>query len=81
MPAASKDASTRVSTLVFFHAHPDDESISTGGTMALAAAAGHRVVLVTATRGEAGEYPEGFLADGETLGDRRTAELEQAAGV
>ena len=31
-----------MATLVCFHAHPDDESIATGGTMALAAAAGHR---------------------------------------
>ena len=30
-------------TLVSFHAHPDDESLLTGGTLALAAAAGHRV--------------------------------------
>jgi LmbE family N-acetylglucosaminyl deacetylase len=43
-----------VSTVVFFHAHPDDEAIFTGGTMALLAEAGHRVVLVVATRGELG---------------------------
>ena len=41
-------------TLVAFHAHPDDESLLTGGTLALAAAAGHRVVLVVATEGEQG---------------------------
>ncbi|MGH2790454.1 MAG: PIG-L deacetylase family protein, partial [Actinomycetota bacterium] len=35
-----------MSTAVFFHAHPDDEAIATGGTMALMADAGHRVVLV-----------------------------------
>ena len=35
-----------VSTLVCFHAHPDDESIQTGGTLAKLSAAGHRVVLV-----------------------------------
>ncbi|MDQ1421080.1 MAG: hypothetical protein QOJ52_3042, partial [Acidimicrobiaceae bacterium] len=35
-------------TAVFFHAHPDDECILTGGTMAKLAAEGHRVVLVTA---------------------------------
>ena len=39
-------------TVVFFHAHPDDEAIFTGGTMALLAAAGWRVVLVVATAGE-----------------------------
>ena len=41
-------------TVVFFHAHPDDEAIFTGGTMALLAAAGWRVVLVVATAGEQG---------------------------
>jgi LmbE family N-acetylglucosaminyl deacetylase len=41
-------------TVVAFHAHPDDESLLTGGTLARAAAEGHRVVLVTATLGEAG---------------------------
>jgi LmbE family N-acetylglucosaminyl deacetylase len=68
-----------MATVVFFHAHPDDESILTGGTMSKLAAAGHRVVLVTATRGEHGEVAEGVLADGETLGERRTIELEASA--
>lgn len=70
-----------VATLLCLHAHPDDEAIATGGLMAAAAADGHRVVLVTATRGEHGEYPEGFLAAGEELGDRRVRELEAAAEV
>jgi LmbE family N-acetylglucosaminyl deacetylase len=42
-------------TLLLVHAHPDDESIATGGVMAKAHAEGRRVVLVTATRGEVGE--------------------------
>jgi LmbE family N-acetylglucosaminyl deacetylase len=37
------------------HAHPDDECITTGGIMLRAHLDGHRVVLVTATRGEEGE--------------------------
>ncbi|MFC5182813.1 PIG-L deacetylase family protein [Actinomadura harenae] len=41
-------------TCVFFHAHPDDESLLTAGTMARLAAEGHRVVLVVATAGERG---------------------------
>ncbi len=66
-------------TLVCFHAHPDDESIATAGTMAKAAAAGHRVVLVVATRGEHGEIVPNVLADGEQLGLRRTAETYASA--
>ena len=60
-------------TLVCFHAHPDDEVIGTGGTIARAAAEGHRVVLVVATNGEWGERPDD-LAEGETLVHRRQAE-------
>ena len=41
-------------TVVFFHAHPDDEALLTSGTMATLSAQGHRVVLVVATAGEAG---------------------------
>jgi len=70
-----------VGTLVTFHAHPDDEAIACGGTMALAAAAGHRVVLVTATSGECGEVADGVLAPGETLGERRQKELAEAAAI
>jgi LmbE family N-acetylglucosaminyl deacetylase len=70
-----------MATLVFFHAHPDDESILTGGSMAKAAAEGHRVVLVVATRGDHGEVPDGFLAPGEQLGVRRIAETFASADV
>jgi LmbE family N-acetylglucosaminyl deacetylase len=70
-----------MATLVCFHAHPDDEAIGTGGTIAKAAKDGHRVVLVTATRGEHGEYPEGFLEPGETLAQRREKEMADAAKV
>ena len=70
-----------MATLVTFHAHPDDEAIACGGTMARAAAAGHRVVLVTATAGECGEVADGILAPGETLGERRQRELAEAAAI
>ena len=70
-----------MSTLVVFHAHPDDEAIATGGTMAKAAAAGHRVVLVVATRGERGEVAEGYLEPGEELWQRRVEETHAAAAV
>jgi len=70
-----------MATAVFFHAHPDDEAIATGGSMALLAGAGHRVVLVTATRGELGEVPDGILGPGETLAQRRATELARACEV
>ena len=69
-----------MTTLVCFHAHPDDESITTGGTIARAVAEGHRAVLVVATRGECGEVPED-LAEDETLADRRVAETMRSAAV
>ncbi len=68
-----------MATVTFFHAHPDDEAIATGGTMAAMADQGHRVVLVTATGGELGEVPDGLLRPGETLAERRAAELTEAA--
>jgi LmbE family N-acetylglucosaminyl deacetylase len=68
-----------MATLVCFHAHPDDEAIATGGVMAQAAAGGHRVVLIVATRGEQGEVVEGVLRPGEPLHERRVIETEAAA--
>jgi LmbE family N-acetylglucosaminyl deacetylase len=68
-------------TLVSFHAHPDDEAILVGGTLALAADAGHRVVLVFATRGDLGEVDDGVLAPDEALADRRETEARAAADV
>jgi LmbE family N-acetylglucosaminyl deacetylase len=68
-------------TLMTVHAHPDDESIGTGGSMAKAVAAGQRVVLVTCTRGEMGEIvvPDMDTADNHRrLGELRAAELERA---
>jgi LmbE family N-acetylglucosaminyl deacetylase len=71
-------------TLMTVHAHPDDESIGTGGAMAKAVADGHRVVLVTCTRGELGEI---VVSDMDTpdnhrrLGEIRAGELERAMGV
>jgi LmbE family N-acetylglucosaminyl deacetylase len=69
-----------VATIVFLHAHPDDESSLTAGSMARASAEGHRVVAVFATGGEHGEVPDD-LAEGESLGDRRRAEAEASAAA
>jgi LmbE family N-acetylglucosaminyl deacetylase len=70
-----------MATLVSFHAHPDDECISCGGIIRKAYEQGHRVVLVVATRGECGEVPEGFLAAGEELWQRRVAETQASAEI
>jgi hypothetical protein len=69
-------------TLLLVHAHPDDESISTGGVMMKAKKDGHRVVLVTATRGEAGEI-HNMDADSTRprLGEVRTEEMRRAAEI
>jgi LmbE family N-acetylglucosaminyl deacetylase len=67
-----------VHTLVTFHAHPDDEALLTAGTMARAAAAGHRVVLVLATDGAAGLAAAGF-GTGGALAARRRSEAAAAA--
>ena len=60
--------------MVSFHAHPDDECISGGGVMRAAADAGHRVVLVVATRGEHGEVADGVLATARPSAERRVEE-------
>jgi LmbE family N-acetylglucosaminyl deacetylase len=64
-------------TVVSFHAHPDDEALLTAGTLARAAAEGHRVVIVVATAGEAGLA--GAEWQGDRLGERRTRELQESA--
>lgn len=69
--------------LLMVHAHPDDESIPTGATLAHYAAAGFRVVLVTCTRGERGEVVANYFSrlsevGPEELGRHRAAELHAA---
>jgi len=62
-------------TLVFVHAHPDDEALLTAGTMARAAHEGNRVVLIVATDGAAGLAS----SDVDDLGSTRLAELHTSA--
>jgi len=69
-----------MSTIVFVHAHPDDESSQTAGSMARAADEGHRVVLVVATDGDHGEAPPD-LAEGESVAQRRRLEAAESGRV
>ncbi|HEX7993004.1 MAG TPA: N-acetyl-1-D-myo-inositol-2-amino-2-deoxy-alpha-D-glucopyranoside deacetylase [Streptosporangiaceae bacterium] len=69
--------------LLLVHAHPDDESIGTGATMAKYAAEGAQVTLVTCTLGELGEIIPPDLAHlawdkDNTLGEYRIGELAAA---
>jgi N-acetyl-1-D-myo-inositol-2-amino-2-deoxy-alpha-D-glucopyranoside deacetylase len=69
--------------ILLVHAHPDDETINNGATMALYASLGAQVTLITCTRGEEGEVltPElTHLASSQTdaLGEHREIELANA---
>ncbi|HEY0070492.1 MAG TPA: PIG-L family deacetylase [Chloroflexia bacterium] len=68
-------------TIMTVHAHPDDEVVFTGGTLALYRQRGARTVLVTATSGEEGEIHDPDLDAEEArprLGEIRKRELQKA---
>ena len=65
-------------SVVAVFAHPDDESLVAGGTLAACAAAGVDVVVVCATRGEWGPSAPSSVPPGEALGRVRVAELHAA---
>jgi len=62
-------------------AHPDDETFGSGGTLARYAAQGCRVVLVTATKGEAGEIQDPSMRADEPIMEIRQRELKCACEV
>lgn len=73
-----------VGPILFVHAHPDDETIVTGGTLAGLAASGLEPALVTCTRGEQGEVREGPFAELEgtsALAAHRKGELQTALAM
>lgn len=82
---ATRSLSAAEARVLFVHAHPDDESIMTGGTMAQLAASGAAVTLLTATRGEGGEVigerHAALFGDRPGLAAHRETELAAAAAA
>ena len=68
-------------TLIFFGAHPDDETFGMGATLAQYAKDGVKVYYVCSTRGEAGTVDPEFMLGYKTIADLRTAEMQCAASV
>jgi LmbE family N-acetylglucosaminyl deacetylase len=79
---ATRDATNLAGlTILGVFAHPDDESLACGGTLARASDGGARVVVFCASRGEAGSTSDAALVPGGDLGPVRTRELRDAARV
>ena len=78
----SKAPATRPERVLFVHAHPDDETLSSGGTIATLLELGAEVTVLTATRGERGEMLTTTLAplagDGRRVAAHRETEIAAA---
>ncbi|QWT24174.1 PIG-L family deacetylase [Subtercola sp. PAMC28395] len=79
-PELSDPARTDQAVLLL-HAHPDDETLATGGLMARLVADGYSVVLVTGTRGERGEVVPGPLKHLEGTPELAAARVAELAGA
>ena len=77
LPAEAKDGEQKKLKIVVAGAHPDDPESSSGGTMALYADAGHEVVSLYLTRGEAGIHGKSH----EEAAKIRSAEAEEACRI
>lgn len=71
-------AVNRHSRMMGVFAHPDDEVFCAGGMLAQWAEAGHETMIVSATRGEAGQIQDAHAATRNTLGTVREEELRAA---
>ena len=68
-------------TVLIVFAHPDDESLTCGGTIARLTDAGVKVVLLCASRGERGSISDRSLVPDGDLAGVRTRELHDAAAI
>src|SRR5215208_3092936 len=68
----------RTMRLLGLYAHPDDETFCTGGMFARYAARGAEIMVVSATRGEAGQIRDAGIATRRTIGKVRDQELRLA---
>jgi N-acetylglucosamine malate deacetylase 2 len=80
-PTVSLERPLAGRTILAIFAHPDDESLACGGTLARAASGGARVVLLCASRGENGSISEPALVPDGDLGRVRSRELRAAAAT
>ncbi|MDN6603529.1 PIG-L family deacetylase [Brevibacterium sp.] len=80
---STQDHMTVVPRILFVHAHPDDETITTGGTIAALVGEGAQVTVLSATRGEAGEVIPADLKglEGDRAGLARVREAEIAEAM
>ena len=70
-----------MAVILVVSAHPDDETLFAGGTLAMYAAQGHDVYILETTRGEGGEVGDPPLTTFENLGDFREQEVRKAARI
>lgn len=83
MTTSTQDPMTVVPRILFVHAHPDDETITTGGSIAALVGEGAQVTVLSATRGEAGEVIPADLKglEGNRAGLARVREAEIAEAM
>ena len=75
------DNNNEQKTMIFFGAHPDDETFGIGSTLAQYITAGVKVYYVCSTRGEAGTVDPEYMQGYATIADLRSAEMKCAAQV